>query len=184
MPITPIEKKAVLVDELRTCVEQFAPEVNRIFGVEGAKVNIDDRERDWARGLARDYLTRKAIMGDPLWYAQVLFTGPSVAVKEDTDGTWVGGAHRYKVMLYFEFKDADTAQDSSTWVFENMTDSMKHRLGVIPYFNALGIHDVGGANPLQFVPMSTDRRGLVPLESTGSVAQHVFTVDIIVRDVI
>lgn len=183
MSVSPSGKKDALVKALQECMDQHVDLANRLYNKTDAKCNIDDRERDWERGLARDYGTRRLIMGDPLWYIQVLFSGPSIPVKTDVDGTWLGGSHRFKVMLYVEFKDADSSADSSTRFFEGLTDSVESPLGIIPFLRDQGLFYVG-SDVLQIVPVPNDRRMVVPVESTGSVSQHVFTMDAKVRDIL
>lgn len=184
-------KKASLKEIAMDAMLGFEPAVQNLFNKPTAICRIDTRERDWARGIARDYSERVSVMGDPLWYMQVLHVGPTTVHKETSDGQLISASHRFAIMLFFEFLDAPREEDSSTNIFEAMTDGVGDPCGLLPWIRAQGVKrvtefDVRG-HPihdglLRYKLMEDDIRSVVPVESTGTIAQHVFTTEVEVRD--
>ena len=182
MGATPVEKRTALNTVAVHTMRTFEDRVNALFGVTNAVCRVDTRERDWSKGMSRDYALRRQVMGDPVWYIQILHTGPSRATRTDSMGTWVAGIHRFSFLMFFQFKDAEQAEDSSNPVFDDMTDGLNPN-GIIPAMREAGICQIGDTGKfIQFIPVENDGRSVIPIESTGITAQHVFTMEVDIHD--
>lgn len=185
MGTSPTRKKSALKAIVEDCMAGFEPRVRTLFNNPEAYCRIDTRERDWARGIARDFSERVNVMGDPLWYCQILFVGPTQVHRKTVDGQLISATHRFAIMLFLEFLDADNEADASTQLFEDMTDSVVDPCGLLPSIRSQGLYKIDETDAtICFMPLEDDLRSVAPVESTGSVAQHVFTTEVAIKDLI
>ena len=131
-------KRNWLRDQIVACMNQYTADVDTLYGVTNSELKIETEIGDWRWNWFKNRDLRIKIMGHPILYCEVVFTGPSEMTKQTVDGRWLGGMHEFAVSFFFEYKAG-----SSTDLFEDMTDEISPtRKGLLVYLRELGIQNI------------------------------------------
>lgn len=123
-------KKAWLAGQIETALNQFSADVDTLYGSSGATVKVEDRPLPWRFQWFQNRQTRKSVMGDPMWFAEVLHSGPTEVRKATVDGRPFAFSHRFIVRVFIEYNEVDdpgnsALPDGSTKLFDSMMDAQK-----------------------------------------------------------
>lgn len=141
-------KKLWLAEQIRTSLTRFSSDVDDLYGTTSSEPKIELELGSWRFEWFRNRATREEIMGDPIWYAEILFTGPTTTLKETVDRTWIGGIHEYQVSLFLEYKSP-----GSTTLFEDMTDSEEiEKIGLMIFLKNSGVTRITWPDSTQTYP--------------------------------
>lgn len=141
-------KKKYLVDQITACMNRYTADVKRLLTpdklqprdfpagvvIPEVKFRTETELSAWRYVKNLNKTTRIRSYGHPIWYAEVLFTGPSKMTKSTSDGRWLGGIHEFSVTFLLSF-----VPGVSTELFEDMTDDITvNRKGLLLYLRDLG----------------------------------------------
>ena len=132
-------KKRFLKEQIENCMNPFRAEVAQVFGTDpnDTILHTETEVGEWRFNWFRNRNLRISVMGNPIWYCEILFTGPSFMTKPAEDGRWLGGIHEYAVSFFLEYK-----ANASTDLFEEMTDGQDENAGIMHYLRGVGIKNV------------------------------------------
>ncbi|MCY3487149.1 MAG: hypothetical protein OXH34_01805 [Bacteroidetes bacterium] len=136
-------KKDWLCEQVRTCLMTYQADVARVWSPKTPVLHIEKEVMDWRFNWFQSRDLRVEVMGDPVWYCEILFSGPTIPTKETVDGQWRGGMHEFSMALFLQYKER-----MSTDLFEDMTDEQSHnRQGLMLYLRNQGIQRIFFPDP-------------------------------------
>lgn len=127
-------KKEWLADQVAIALNKFGSDVDTLYGSSGAAVKVENRPLPWHFQWFQNRMTRKSVMGSPMWYAEILHSGPTTVLKATSDGRPFAFSHTFIVNFYLEYKEPDdpgnsSVPDGSTKLFDSVTDAQIDRDG-------------------------------------------------------
>ncbi len=162
------DKRAFLAERMTVGLSQWASEVDTLYGSVDAAPNIETQYGAWRFTWFRTRKERVSVMGNPLWYVEILHVGPTDTAWSEVDGTWVGGVHQFGVVVMLEYKE-----DGSTALFDDMIDGEGSKLGLMPYLRATGLSKRTYACPAPDDPTRMARATLtLMIRETGDEAKY------------
>ena len=158
-------KKEWLSTQVEKSLTQFTQDVNKVYDVENARPQIEHELFDWRFNWFKNRSLRIKIMGDPIWYTEILFTGPTTTLKESADGRYQGAIHEFAVALFLEYREM-----KSTTLFEDMTDGhLPGKRGLMLYLRDQGISRITYPNPTETSPAHKDSGDVIcAIRETGT----------------
>ena len=136
-------KKKWLSDQIMSALMQYQDDVEEVYGQTSPVPKIEKEVMDWRFNWFQSRDLRISVMGNPIWYCEVLFSGPTISTKETVDRRWVGGMHEFAIALFLEYKEGE-----STDLFEDMTDEISsNRKGLMLYLRDQGIQRITFPDP-------------------------------------
>lgn len=106
--------------------------------------------------------TRREVMGDPFYYAEILPSG-SPTGNQLASGSASAVEHAFEVWLIYEFEESDTYSGSTQETFDNITEGLSPN-GILPKLREESVRQVSGKNVTYREPTNIDK-DILPLGS-------------------
>ena len=156
-------KRAALAAAVRELVEPHLPASHTL--------TVETRIRKALLGGA-DARDRRRIMGDPICYVRIAYEGPGGPGSQSVNAGDVPGAHRFRVMLWLEYEDADTHAGSSEALFDDVLEGTDTDDGLWDGLREAGYLETGAGEAVELGFEGAEPPTLVAIKPRVSLYAH------------
>ena len=123
---------------------------------------------------------RKAVMGDPTFYFEVLEIGPTTPAHTDGVGQVMTNRHRFRVQFWYAYDDDDGVYNGSSQErFDLLVEGVSQNTpGLLTYLRTIGYVATAGGATIKVYNPEQDRKDVVPLQGDLQVLAHTLSFQI------